>query len=322
MTVNTLQSTYKEERLRFFIDEINQIKKEIEAKHIHGKHQEWKDTIAQLLKYPSSGYSVTEAYVSIFPDQKLNAEDSDHIRSLLMDFHPWRKGPFSILGIPIQTEWQSDWKWERIKNAVEWRGRSVLDVGCGSGYHCWRMWGAKARSVLGIDPTRLSGQQFKVLKSFIPQAPIHFLPFRLEDFPDKTYNFDVVCSMGVLYHCKSPFVHLEQLRGALRKGGTLLLETLIIEGPINTVLVPENRYAQMRNVWCIPTVDTLCLWLKRMGLINPQVIDVTPTTTQEQKTTEWMTFHSLKDYLQPDDHRQTIEGYPAPIRAVITAQRP
>ena len=138
------------------------------------------------------------------------------LKTQLLSLRPWRKGPFSILGVDIDTNGVLTGN-DRMADAAHWENASVLDVGCGSGYHLWRMWGAGARLVLGIDPTRLYRQQFNVLKGFMPQAPAHFLPFRLEDFPKNTQSFDIVTSMGVLYHRKSPFQHLEELKGALKK---------------------------------------------------------------------------------------------------------
>ncbi|PMC22346.1 tRNA 5-methoxyuridine(34)/uridine 5-oxyacetic acid(34) synthase CmoB, partial [Klebsiella aerogenes] len=44
--------------------------------------------------------------------------------------------------------------------------------------------------------------------------------------------------MGVLYHRRSPLDHLWQLKDQLAPGGELVLETLVIEGDENTVLVP------------------------------------------------------------------------------------
>lgn len=58
--------------------------------------------------------------------------------------------------------------------------------------------------------------------------------------------------MGVLYHRRSPIDHLTDLRDCLRSGGELVLETLVIEGKQGEVLVPEGRYARMRNVWFYP----------------------------------------------------------------------
>ena len=134
--------------------------------------------------------------------------------------------------------------------------------------------------------------------------------------------FDIAVSMGVLYHRTSPIDHLQMLRESLRRGGQLVLETLIIESNDPVVLVPEGRYAKMRNVWFIPSLSMLTLWLQRTGFRDIKVIDVTPTTSEEQRRTQWMTFESLEDFLNPNDSAQTAEGYPAPIRASVTARLP
>ncbi len=55
----------------------------------------------------------------------------------------------------------------------------------------------------------------------------------------------------MLYHRKSPIEHIEQLRNQLKDDGELVLETLVIDGGVNDVLVPTDRYGKMRNVWFI-----------------------------------------------------------------------
>ena len=98
-----------------------------------------------------------------------------------------------------------------------------------------------------------------------------------------------------------------------------MLETMIVDGDVNTVMLPEGRYTKMRNVWFIPSVTTLVAWLKRAGYKNIRLADVNQTSTEEQRATNWMRFESLSDFLDPDDQSKTIEGYPAPKRAVIIA---
>ena len=44
-------------------------------------------------------------------------------------------------------------------------------------------------------------------------------------------------------------------------GAELVLETLIVEGPKGYSLTPDGRYAQMRNVHCLPSIGTLESWL-------------------------------------------------------------
>jgi tRNA (mo5U34)-methyltransferase len=125
--------------------------------------------------------------------------------------------------------------------------------------------------------------------------------------------------MGVLYHRRSPIGHLMELQDCLSPGGQLVLETLVIDGGPADCLVPAGRYARMGNVWFIPSSDMLLLWLEKLGFKKPRLVDVTTTTTGEQRATDWMQFHSLANFLDPDDAGKTIEGYPAPRRAIVTA---
>ncbi len=246
-----------------------------------------------------------------------------HLSELLQGLHPWRKGPFCLHGLRVDAEWRSNLKWDRLKDAIaSLDGRLVLDVGCGNGYYALRMLGTGARSVLGIDPSPRLVCQFEAVRHFTGELPAHVLPLALEDLPEAPGAFDTVFSMGVLYHRRSPFAHLQRLRTYLRSGGELVLETLVIDGGEGSVLVPEGRYAQMRNVWFIPSPATLESWLRRCGFRRVRTLDVTPTSTDEQRSTEWMRFHSLADFLDPADPGRTVEGLPAPIRAIVLAQSP
>jgi len=242
------------------------------------------------------------------------------IEAALKQMHPWRKGPFELFGIHIDTEWRSDWKWERLKDAISpLQGRTVLDIGCGSGYHLWRMLGAGADLALGIDPAALFSMQFATLKRYQPNAPAFILPIGIEHMPSDMGCFDTVFSMGILYHRRSPMDHLIELKSLLHAGGELVLDTLVIDGDENRCLMPHRRYAKMRNVWFIPSVDMLKLWLNRTGFKDMRVVDVSPTSIEEQRSTEWMHFESLADFLDPNDPTRTIEGYPAPVRAILSA---
>jgi len=252
----------------------------------------------------------------------LSSEDHDSLRQKLMAFHPWRKGPFELFGMQIDTEWRSCLKWDRLASHVDFQKCRVLDVGCGNGYYGWRMLQAGANLVLGFDPFLLFLMQFEVVRRYAdPSADHYVLPLTDQDIPARLNFFNVTLSMGVLYHRTSPIDHLQALWHSLRAGGTLVLETLIIETDAVTCLVPEDRYAKMRNVWFIPSISMLLLWLKRTGFQEVQVIDVSATTIAEQRRTEWMTFESLADYLDPADANRTIESYPAPVRAMIVARK-
>ncbi|MEM7293748.1 MAG: tRNA 5-methoxyuridine(34)/uridine 5-oxyacetic acid(34) synthase CmoB [Pseudomonadota bacterium] len=240
----------------------------------------------------------------------------------LHELHPWRKGPLRINSVSIDTEWRSDWKWHRLEDAITpLTDRRVLDVGCGNGYHCWRMYLDGAKQVIGIDPTLLYIAQFQACKHFAGNTPVWVLPLALETLGDVNWQFDSVFSMGVLYHRRSPLDHLFDLQRLLRPGGELVLETLVVDGPEGHCLLPPGRYAQMRNVWFLPSVPTLVRWMRRCGFESLEVVDVTPTRVAEQHSTEWMQFQSLPDFLDPNDANKTIEGHPAPQRAIVLGIR-
>jgi tRNA (mo5U34)-methyltransferase len=287
----------------------------------YGDLADWKKSLAKLPDVKTNQIHL-DAEVKIGASTDCDEITRNQIKTALQELIPWRKGPYTIHDIHIDTEWRSDWKWDRvIPHLTTLKDKLILDVGCGNGYHCWRMLGAGANRVIGIDPSPRFIVQFHMIKHFAGEHyPIDVLPIGIEDLPEKMQAFDSVFSMGVFYHRRSPMDHLQELKNALKPGGQLILETLVIDGKLGDVLVPEDRYAKMNNVWFIPSCDTLLSWMKKIGFKNPRVVDVCPTTTEEQRMTEWMKFHSLAEFLDQENPLLTAEGYPAPIRAVFVAE--
>ena len=281
----------------------------------------WRAAIAAL---PSLQAEVIDLDTSaITASGAVIAEKVIELETALRGLHPWRKGPYSLFGVNIDTEWRSDFKWDRLAHAIDsLEGRRVLDVGCGSGYHCWRMKGAGAAEVIGIDPTPLFVLQFKAIQHYLNIDTVHVLPLTLEQLPSKLKAFDTTFSMGVLYHRRSPIDHLTDLRDTLVSGGQLVLETLVVEGDEDAVFVPPDRYARMGNVWFLPSPSALMKWMSKVGFMDVTLIDVSQTTVAEQRSTDWMTFYSLSNFLDSADHNKTVEGHPAPMRAIVTARLP
>ena len=244
-------------------------------------------------------------------------------KALLLQLAPWRKGPFDVGGVEIDSEWRSDLKWSRVADSIEpLAGRKVLDVGCGNGYYALEMRKAGADLVIGVDPTLLFVMQFVAVNQFFKDPAVFVLPLRLEELPPANNAFDTTFSMGVLYHQRSPVDHLRQLRTTLRPGGQLVLETIFVPGEESYACTPSDRYARMRNVWLLPTIAELTTWMWRSGYRDIEVVDTSITSIDEQRSTEWMPFESLREALDPDDPSRTIEGWPAPHRAVVTATSP
>jgi tRNA (mo5U34)-methyltransferase len=292
------------------------------APESHGMMPAWQAAL-QALPELSPARIELQTGVEIGSAEDLDEAGRKQLKLQLMAFHPWRKGPYRLFGVEIDTEWRSDWKWQRVLPHIQpLAGHKVLDIGCGNGYHGWRMRGAGADFVLGIDPTLVSVMQFQVLQRYLRDPNHQLLPLRVEELPADLACFDSVFSMGVLYHRRSPLDHLLELKGCLRPGGQLILETLIVEGDQSTIFMPQGRYAKMRNVWFLPSIPAMLLWLQRCGFQQIACVDTNRTSTEEQRRTAWMTFESLADYLDPQDRTRTSEGHLAPLRAIFVATKP
>lgn len=244
-----------------------------------------------------------------------------NVEEQLRHFIPWRKGPFNLFGIRIDSEWRGELKWQRLKDRISpLNGRNVLDVGSGNGYFGYRMIEAGASNVIGLEPHLAYVAQAWVLNHFAPTINNFILPIALGKLPNPCQYFDTVFSMGVLYHRKSPIDHIFELRQALKPEGELVLETIYVDGPEGYCLTPKETYARMRNIWFLPTILTIKNWLSRAAFSDVQIIDESPTTELEQRTTTWMPYASLQEGLHQKHSKLTKEGYPAPRRVVITAR--
>lgn len=287
---------------------------------LHGEWAHWHSCVRQLPKLDAEQFSLADT-VTVHNPQVSHGEQQ-RIEGLLKQLMPWRKGPFNLHGVHIDTEWRSDFKWQRVAPHIgNLSGQQVMDIGCGSGYHLWRMLEAGAEQVWGIDPGQLFVAQFLAVRHFMPAelaARAHLFPLGVDDLPPLA-SLDTVFSMGVLYHRRSPIDFLQQLHGLLKPGGRLVLETLVVAGDQQTVLVPGQTYGKMRNVWFIPSTAALLHWLERCRFKQARVVDESVTGRDEQRRTAWMEGQSLADFLDPADASKTIEGYPAPRRAVIIA---
>jgi len=290
----------------------------------HGKRQLWLDILEQLPLLTATQIDLAQDCLQIGQASDIDTKTQQQLTALLKQLIPWRKGPYKLFDIHIDTEWRSDFKWQRLqKHITPLKNRYVLDIGCGNGYHMWRMYSEGARCVIGADPSQFFLTQFQIMKHYIDtNSPVHLLPLKAEELPRfQKRGFDSVFSMGVLYHRRSPLDHLNDLKHFLRQGGELILETLIVDGDEQTALIPKDRYAKMRNVWFLPSTAMLVRWLERIGFINIRVVDVTVTSLYEQRVTPWMEFESLQDFLDPNDLSLSCEGYPAPKRAIIICNR-
>lgn len=286
----------------------------------NGNIPRWEKAIELIKAQPQGSVQYATPYLKI-NSQNINKESLEDSLKQLM---PWRKGPYQIGNLQLDSEWRGDMKWDRVTPHIKpIKDKTVLDVGAGNGYFTYLMALSGAKITLGIEPFLLFNYQFQAIRSLIHNPPNAFvLPLKLEQIPNKAL-FDTVFSMGVLYHQKDHMAHLQQLKSVMSEGGELILETLVIDAIHGEQLIPQDRYARMRNVWCLPSTDTLHTWLKQTGFNDIKLVDVTKTTPEEQRATHWIgdNAQSLQDFLDPNDNNLTIEGLPAPKRAIFICQK-
>jgi tRNA (mo5U34)-methyltransferase len=276
--------------------------------------------IAGLPRVPPSRLHLDSPRIVIGDAADLTPGQKTQVQAALGQLKPWRKGPFQIFGTDLDSEWNSALKWQRIAPYMApLHQRRVLDVGSSNGYYLMRMLPAGPRLVLGIEPYWVYYYQYRLLHHFTEVPDMCCLPLHLADLNGIEKAFDTVFCMGVLYHSRSPLELLGQLHDLLVPGGELILETLIIES--DGVLQPRKRYAGMRNIYAIPSVNHLIDWLKSAGFGDIRCVDTTRTTLAEQRKTEWIDSYSLDTFLDAGDPTRSIEGYPGPVRAVMLANR-
>ncbi|MBU1171248.1 MAG: tRNA 5-methoxyuridine(34)/uridine 5-oxyacetic acid(34) synthase CmoB [Proteobacteria bacterium] len=286
-----------------------------------GNEKKWRDLYQSLPDIAPSDLDFSGDWIRIGCSSDAHAPEIGALLQTLKAMNPWRKGPFNVFGITVDSEWASYIKWNRLKDAIApLEGRRILDIGCSSGYYMFKMLDHHPEMILGIDPQLLFYYQFKALQKYIRSDKLYYLPAKLEELPPFGRYFDTVFFMGIIYHRKSPVDSLNEIRESMKTGGELVLETLIIEDESPHALFPVDRYAKMRNVFFIPSVPCLEAWLKRSGFDNIHCLDISKTSLLEQRKTEWINTESLDDFLDPRDPSKTVEGYPAPVRAIITAR--
>jgi len=254
-------------------------------------------------------------------EASINKEEREQILKCAEKLKPWRKGPFDLLGIFIDTEWQSFIKYNLLAPHLNLKDKVVADVGCNNGYYMFRMLKEGPKRVIGFDPSALTYMQFLFLNHFIKSDIVEYELLGIEHIEFYNHKFDVIFCLGVLYHRSDPVSSLKSLYKAMNPGGELIVDTIIIEGLDDVCLFPKERYAGMKNVYFFPTLPALKNWLIRAGFDDIEVIAIKPTDFEEQRVTEWIDSQSLNNFLQNDDVSKTVEGYPAPIRAYVKARR-
>jgi tRNA (mo5U34)-methyltransferase len=254
------------------------------------------------------------------PDE-LDADQKQRLDAVLKAFIPWKKGPFDIFGTAIDSEWRSDFKWNRIKDfAGPLENKRIADIGCNNGYYMFRMAHFNPELIIGFEPYAKYWYNFHFLSRISGLSRVYFELLGVEHMGLYPKFFDVVFCMGILYHHTDPVGLLQKIRGSLRYGGKVIIDCQGIAGEDPVALVPAGRYAGARGVWFLPTFSCLKNWLARADFKTIIPIFSEPLSKSEQRSTAWAPHESLENFLDPEDPQKTVEGYPAPYRFYVMAR--
>ncbi len=250
----------------------------------------------------------------------LAAEDAAQIEQTARMMMPWRKGPFRINDLFIDSEWQSQIKYNLLEPHFDLRDKVVGDIGCNNGYYLFRMQSHQPKKLIGFDPSAIYYSQFQFIDHFIGSSIVYEM-LGVEHVEFYEHRFDLLFCLGVLYHRPDPIGMLKSLYRGLNRGGELILDTFMIDGEEEIALTPRERYSKIPNIYFVPTVNALKNWCYRAGFERVEVLETKKTDLNEQRKTEWIATQSLEDFLDPDDPDKTVEGYPAPKRVYIKAYK-
>lgn len=288
--------------------------------HCKGNFFKFKNILENVAGHKPSCIDLTSRTIEIGSKSDISTKEFDLLNIQLEQLCPWRKGPFNVFGVNIDSEWQSWMKWERLEHHIgNLENRRILDIGSSNGYYMFKMAATNPLMVLGLEPQSSFYFQYLAIQKFLQKENVFCLPITHDQLPEMDKYFDTIFCMGVLYHRKSPIEMLKKIYDSMRPGGELVLENLVIDSRQNFCLFPKNRYAKMRNIFFIPDLLVMESWLLRAGFSNIRCVDVQKTSFEEQRKTKWIQTETLKDFLNPDDPDKTIEGYPAPVRAIFIA---
>ena len=246
-------------------------------------------------------------------DDVIDHEQINAVARLMM---PWRKGPFELFGLFVDTEWQSFMKYNLLRPHFDLKGKRVADIGCNNGYYLFRMQEDAPASLVGFDPSALYKTQFDFINHFV-KSEIKYELLGVEHLPFYEEKFDTIFCLGVLYHRSDPVAMLKQLFKGLDSSGEVILDTFMIDGDKEMALCPQGSYSKIPNIYFVPTIPALKNWCLRAGFSDFELLETSVTSAEEQRKTAWIEGQSLEDFLDPDDSSKTVEGYPAPKRVYV-----
>ncbi|MVP00087.1 class I SAM-dependent methyltransferase [Paenibacillus lutrae] len=147
-------------------------------------------------------------------------------------FAAYEQMPRSVKGLEGAGEWHV---WQAL--LPELRDKSVLDLGCGYGWHCRYVREQQASSVTGID---LSEKMLQKARENTDDPSITYIKAPIEDIQFTDSQFDLVISSLAFHYIASFGAICQKVYAWLKPGGTFLFS---VEHPIFTSRSEQDWYS-------------------------------------------------------------------------------
>ena len=203
------------QRMQYFAD------KGFQSGAISNETLESFDDIARMIQslpqLKSRTLIVDQKVLTLGDPNELNGHEMDVFLQCVHALKPWKKGPLCLFGTDIDTEWRSDFKWERLQVSLpNLKDKVICDLGCGNGYFMYRMLEYSPKFVLGVDPNLHAWLEFNLFQRITGVENIKFEYMRGDIMASLPGMFDIVFCLGVLYHTSDPIAMLKDIHKSMK----------------------------------------------------------------------------------------------------------
>lgn len=166
-------------------------------------------------------------------------------------------------------------EWEDLEKILpKFQGKTVLDLGCGYGWHCVYAAEHGAAHVTGVD---LSEKMLQVAGEKTNYPQVEYLRAAIEDVDFPEESFDVVFSSLAIHYLKSYEVFVDQVRRWLKPGGDLVFS---VEHPVFTAYGSQDWYRdEAGNILHFPVDRYFCDGERKATFLGETVVKYHRTLT-------------------------------------------
>lgn len=213
-------------------------------------------------------------------------------------FENYGKMPRSVEGLNAAGEWHV------LKNMLpDFQGKSVLDLGCGYGWHCIYAKEQGAKNVIGVD---LSKKMIDKAKENSKELSIVYYQMPIEDIEFEKEQFDIIFSSLTFHYIQNLDAIFRKINQFLKKGGSFVFS---MEHPVFTSRAEQDWFKDEKGNWLHWPVDQYQdEGVRQTNFLGHQVIKYHRTLASILNTVINSGF-SIKEISEPKPSDAIIEKY-------------